>query len=302
MEAEMIYVLQPVPGLGEGYVKLFEAAGRDAVVISPSQTTMQEIETLKTGRDDIFLLTDAHLPIVKKLTSKQGRIYGVVQQAVRFTFNPCLYDGLFVETQWAKKRLAQLHPDTASLLYVAPSPFDASDLLPFCKRNKTENIVVFTQSFTQENLHILEVYLADLLIQAGYRTVHLLPAEINNDSPKTADTCGLIREGEKRGMEFISCETRDEYWHRFAEATVMITTALSGNAASLLQAATLGVTPLAPCFGDFPELLPAAYLYRPFNLNHILQLASSPPAVPDIAERFLPENSWQRFLTVLDDK
>lgn len=296
----MIYILQPVPGLGEEYKKLFKYAGRDAVVISLSSTTMQEIETLETGSDDIFLLADAHLPVVKMLSFKHGRIYGIVRQAVSFTFDPCVYDGLFVETRWAQERLAQLHPDIASRLYVAPSPFDASKLMPFDKRVKVENLIVFTQAFTQENMHILEVYLADILIQAGYRTVHLLPAGMNNNTPITAGTHGLILEGEKRGMEFISCGTRNEYWSRLAEASMMITTAPSGNAASLLQAIALGVTPLAPCFGGFPELLPAAYLYRPFNLNHILQLVSSPPAVPNIIERFLPENSWRRFLAVMD--
>ncbi|MBS4030987.1 MAG: hypothetical protein KGZ63_06145 [Clostridiales bacterium] len=298
----MIYVLQPVPGLGEGYTKIFEAAGRDTVVISLSQTTMNEIETVESGRDDIFVLVDAHLPIVKTLSSKQGRIYGVVQQATRFSFDPCLYDGLFVETLWAQKRLSQLHPEIASRLYVTPSPFDPSGLLPFCKNNKTENRVVFTQAFTQENLHIFEVYLADLLIQTGYKAVHLFLTEIKNQPGITADTRGLIREGEKRGMEFISCETRDEYFCRFAEATVMIMTAPSGNAVSFLQATSLGVTTLAPCFGDFPEFLPKENLYRPFNLNHILLLASSPPAVPDIMERFLPENCWQRILAALDDE
>lgn len=297
----MIYILQSVPGSGEGYVKLFATAGRDAVVISYSRTMMQEIEKLETDRDDILLLTDAHLPIYKTLPSEHGRIYGIVRQAVRFTFDPCLYDGLFVETRWSQKRLAQLHPGIASRLYVAPSPFDASELLPFRKRNKIENLIVFTQAFTRENLHILEIYLADLLIQAGYRIVHLLTAEKRNNLRKAADARGLILEGENRGMEFIYCETKDEYWCRFAEASLMITTAPSGNVASLLQASALGVIPLAPCYGDFAELLPAAYLYLPFNLNHILLLASSPPAVPDIIERFLPENCCQSYLAVLDN-
>lgn len=298
----MIYILQPVSGLGEGYAKLFKVAGRDAIVISLAHKTMQEIEMLETGRDDIFIITDAHLPVINQLTHKQGRIFGIVRQAVRFTFNPCLYHGLFVETHWAKKRLIQLHPDIAIHLHVATSPFDACDLQPFCKGDKVDNLVVFTQAFTQENLHILEVYLADLLIQAGYRTIHLFPMEAYSKSPLTVDARELIREGEKRGMVFISCDTKEEYWRRFAEATLMITTALSGNAAPLLQATVLGVSPLAPCFGDFPELLPVENLYRPFNLNHILQLASSPPGVPDIAERFLPKNCWQPFLTVLDDE
>lgn len=106
-EGKMIYILQPVSGLGEGYAKLFKVAGRDAIVISLAHKTMQEIEMLETGRDDIFIITDAHLPVINQLTHKQGRIFGIVRQAVRFTFNPCLYHGLFVETHWAKKRLIQ---------------------------------------------------------------------------------------------------------------------------------------------------------------------------------------------------
>ncbi len=136
-----------------------------------------------------------------------------------------------------------------------------------------DKLVVFIQAFTIENLHILEVYLADLLIQGGYGVMHLFPPGI--DLPTAPDIRGLIREGENRGMRFVYCKTKDEYLHWLAKANLMITTAPSANSALLLEATSLGVTSLAPCCGDYPNLLPSTCLYRPFNLNHILHLASS---------------------------
>lgn len=103
--------------------------------------------------------------------------------------------------------------------------------------------------------------------------MHLFPPEIH--LPTAPDIRGLIREGENRGMKFVYCKTKDDYLHWLAEADLMITTAPSADSELLLEATSVGVTALAPCCGDYPNLLPSTYLYRPFNLDHILHLASS---------------------------
>ena len=156
------------------------------------------------------------------------------------------------------------------------------------------NDIVFTQAFKAESMHILEVYLGGLLVKLGFKVSHLFCADLNHYFARTEKA--LIQEGRKRGMEFIFLPTTEAYYTRLAQAGVVIALDWQACPSHLLAAAALGVVPIAPHYGAYPEHLPLANLYPPLNTKEILTMVHSPLVAPACWKKHNPLELALEFL------
>ncbi|MDS1029708.1 hypothetical protein RDV78_04200 [Bacillota bacterium LX-D] len=140
-----------------------------------SKPNLHILSQLKPTPEDCWLLASAHTPIIHYLAEKPGIKLGHVHfleaapyeglRLLGLSLNELkyfqLFDSLFVNSQRAQDLLAAKYPSLAAKVIITGFPYDEEKLRPYENTRKDEGSIVFTQSFSLANLHILEVYLSD---------------------------------------------------------------------------------------------------------------------------------------------
>ncbi len=240
-------------------------------------TQRSMLTSVNSHQDDDWLVCCPHNPILRHLAEVPGRKFAHVGiDRLEDTSMLGVYDAVFVGSHWAASVLRQRHEGAE--VVVSGFPFDPEWLDGYRRPQTDEKLIAFNQPFALSHLHILEVHLGDLLVRDGYRVVHLCPREKIELMEDDRETRVLLREGQKRGLRFTVYDDRSRYYTELARAQVLVSTPVTGpSPLESLEAVGLGVTPLAPDWGPFPEYLPRSNLYPPYNLESIHRQIASPP-------------------------
>jgi hypothetical protein len=276
---------------------------------------MKRLSSINSRPNDVWLMAYAHNPVINYISSKLGRKFGHVHGLEASLFEPAflqgyslneeivfsLYDGLFVNSRWAWRLIAQSYPEFASKTFVSGFPFDPGWLSKYKNVPKKRRLIAFNQRFSLDKLHIIEVYLSELLVKRGYDVIHLCPESDLKRIASNREARVLFREAQKRGLKFIINNTKDEYYTKLAEAEVLITTTLADTlSVGTLEAAALGVIPILPDWGPFPEYLSPKNLYPPYNIKRVLNLVASPPKTAVRFDKYLPEKVIGTYLSFME--
>lgn len=272
------------------------------------------IEGIDSGDDDIWLLSCTHNPIGEQVACKRGRKYGHVHGLAASLYDPAVlegytlneeqalgrFDAVFVNSRWARGLIEGAYPDLGCEVVVSGFPFDAYSLQRYRGQEKRRRMVVFNQRFALDSLHILEVHIAEILNRMGHETVHLVSGEAFRRNMRYRQRRVLMREGHRRGLRFVTSTTKAEYYRRLAGAGLMITTPLADTLSiATLEAAALGVTPVVPDWGPFPEYVPRANRYPPYNVDAIIRRVVEPPASTADFRRYLPSRVIHTYLVTM---
>ncbi len=247
---------------------------------------LEKVQAVSDTPADIWFLAYAHNPVARHIgTQKNGRMYGHAHGLQASLFEPSrlegydlgepellgFYDGVFVNSEWAKRLIEGAYPEICSCVAVTGFPFDAEKMVGYRCRAKRENMLVFNQRFDVDKLHILVVHLADIFTCMGYHVVGLLPESEYEKCLQQRHKRVLLREGQKRGLSLHVSSTKEEYYRQLARATVMITTPLAETlSVATLEAAALNVRTIVPDFGPFVEFVPSSERYRPYSIEDIM--------------------------------
>ncbi len=151
-------------------------------------------------------------------------------------------------------------------------------------------MIVFNQRFSIDKLHIIEVYLIDILISRGFQVLHLSSEESAKQIMSDRESRALLKRALKQGLQFQVCTTKDEYYRSLAKSSTLISTSIADTLSiATLEAAALDVVPIAPKWGPFPEYLNPENLYRPYNINQIIEMTASPPKNKVDLQKYKPE-------------
>ena len=318
----MIYFITEAVS-GEKYFGMYQQAVRTQLMVegvnfkeislSQSEEHVRAlIDIIPDEKDNIWLLSYAQNPLSQYIRDKAtGKLFGHVHGIYASLFEPArlqgyyldeqttlsLYDGLFVNSQWARQLIINKYPELKHTVIVSGFPFDGTTLSAYKTTDKRENMVVFNQRFSLDKLHILQVHLADILVGLGYHPVQLMGEREFDRCMQQRHRRVLIREARKRGMHFIVNSSKEEYYKRLARATAMITTPLAETlSVSTLEAAALNVTPIVPDFGPFTEYVSSSNRYSPYNIQNILEILFAAPCAEVQFERFHPDTVVNIYL------
>ncbi|MDW7650442.1 MAG: hypothetical protein SCK29_09955 [Bacillota bacterium] len=286
--------------VNRGIRMLLDAKGVQYTEITQLSAYLEKhLGTHLSGPEDIWLLADAHSHAARQLTAVQGKKFAHVHTHADFLHDVLsALDGIFAESHWTKARLVHAYPMLSSRITVCGVPF--YPLLADDNPLKHKNLIIFKQSFCHENLAVLEVYLSDFLLSRGCRVIHLSPAQEEPSIHNAAELFYLMREGEKRGMEFVFYSRLEDCYRYLAQAQAMIITPLGQpDIFTILEAGALGTPTLAPDCGTLSELLPPQNLYPPYNLESIIEKACSPPAAQACFEHFSPEFVYTTYQHIM---
>jgi hypothetical protein len=271
-----------------------------AVAYDPADETITGLNCITTSEQDIWLLTDAHSHAARYLAGFAGRKFAYVIDHKVFKCNPGeIFDGLFVISEWSKQWLISHLPILSERVFVCGFPY-----FPFYTENmkgiNNRRLIIFNQLFCQENLNILELYLGSELIRQGFRVIHLSPPGDEPVNRNHAEILSLIREGIKRGIEFVLYPNLTEYYQWLSQAGFTVTTPLCcTDFLGILEAATHGAFPLAPNCGLFPEFLALPNLYSPYNLEQICHKLRSPVTSTYRFNCFSPVHVFARYARIM---
>jgi hypothetical protein len=249
--------------------------------------------TLSGTTDDICLIADAHrspYPFMGKVARKVG----MIRRAEKFQFDPAVYDTLLVFSRYTKDTITRLYPRIKNKVHLCRLPFAPYLFAHDSTSQNNCNDIVFIQTFRAESMHILEVYLGGLLVKWGFKVSHLFCSDPNHYFARTEKA--LMQEGEKRGMEFVFLPNAEAYYTCLGKAGVVVALDWRACPSHLLAAAALGVVPVAPHYGAYPELIPWENLYPPLNTEEILAMVHSPPVGRICWEKHNPHELALEFL------
>lgn len=248
------------------------------------------IKQLKSDANDIYLLSYAHNPIINYLKFLPGKKFAHAHGLEASIFEPAIllgyelneeeafsiYDGIFVNSSWAKSIIIDRYPAFEKKIIVSGFPFDPDDLKEYKSIKKEENLIVFNQRFALDKLHIIEIYLSEILTNQGFKVMHLLPQDDLIRIGRDREARVLYKEGMKRGVVFNSSKNKGEYYSKLAKAKYIITTPIAETLSlGVLEGAALDVNPIAPDWGPFPEYLNPTSLYPPYNIDKILNILTT---------------------------
>ena len=265
---------------------------REISLANPFDAQVRMLNTINSHPHDAWILSYAHNPIIRWIARKPGRKYGHAHGLEASLFEPAIlegydlheeevfgmYDAIFVNSSWARNLVLDQYPRLTAEVVVSGFPFDARSLHLMCHLPKIKRLVAFNQRFSLDKLHILEVHLAEQLTAEGFQVIHLCSRNHINHIMTDQDARALYRQGQMRGLRFVINNTKADYYVNLSRAQVCITTSAADTlSVGTLEAAAMGVIPLAPDWGPFPEYLPRTNLYPPYNIDRILELVGDPP-------------------------
>ena len=287
---------------------------REIALVGSPYTLARTLSTVRSRPHDTWLMSYAHNPKIEYIAQKPGRKFAHAHGLEASLFEPATlegyalnearafahYDAVFVNTDWARDLVMVRYPDLNSEVVVSGFPFDPRLLEDFLHVPKIEDLIVFNQRFALDKLHVLEVYLAERLISEGYQVIHLLPRKSFDHIQGERESRVLFRQGKLRGLKFVINDTKAEYYENLARAQILITTPVADTlSVGTLEAAALGVIPIAPNWGPFPEYLRPGNLYPPYNVAKIMERVAKPPGCRVDWQQFMPEKVVDIYLETM---
>ncbi len=284
------------------------------IPLADPEAARERIEGISSEDDDTWLFSYAHNPIGEHVASKKGRRYAHVHGLEASLYEPAVlegyslneeealnrFDAVFVNSRWAKGLIETAYPDLGCEVVVSGFPFNVYSLQRYRAGERRRRLVVFNQRFALDKLHILEVHIAEMLNHMGYKTAHLISQEAFRRNMRYRQRRVLMREGYRRGLRFVISATKAEYYRHLAGAGIMITTPLADTlSVATLEAAALGVIPIVPDWGPFPEYVPPANRYPPYNIDAIIKRVAEPPASTADIRRYLPSRVVHTYLVTM---
>ncbi len=283
---------------------------------SPScHTVLNEVQYIRSKVDDVWLLAWAQNPLIELIEHKPGLKCGHVHGLCCFPFEPAVlagvdlkektrfgyYDCLFLNSRWSYENAMRAYPEHAHRFVITGFPMDYGKLDPYRETPKEQDLVVFNQRFALERAPSLVIELARLLGQKGYRVRQLSGEPESRIAARSPDLGRLLRAGRAVGLDFVFNATKDEYHHRLAQASVVITTSLCDNLpVALLEAIYLGLVPAAPRSLCFPEFVHPDNLYAPFHLEQVVNLVVDRPVRPHAVTQFAKEKVMARYIAAFN--
>ncbi len=278
-------------------------------------TTLQAqiYRDIRSNPKDVWLIGWAQSPAIELIQDKPGKKFGMVVGLAAMPFEPAvlqdtaqtlreperlfMYDHIFANSDWCRRCLLKHYPGLRGKVTVTGFPIDFEIYSPYRTRERNQDLVVFNQRFSLEKLHVLEIELARLLSEQGYRVHHLTGVNPSTMAKSSNCTAELMHRAKLAGLDFIYNETKHQYHSRLAKAAVVITTSAADMLpSSLIEAVYLGAVPVAPdhrCFGEF---IHPDNLYTPYDMDEILSLVRKRPyrnhdimqyRAADVVDRFL---------------
>ncbi|MFO8059732.1 MAG: hypothetical protein R6U70_03630 [Bacillota bacterium] len=284
---------------------------REIALVGSFRDQVRKLNAIPSQPEDAWLLSCAHNPVIAGAARKPGKRFGHAHDLEAGGFAPAgqkrrdpdeeralsHYDVIFVDSEWARDLIARRYPRLSAEVVVSGFPFDREALQRVRRLPKAPNLVAFNQRFSLGRLHILEVHVAERLASRGYQVIHLCPREALRHMVRDRESRVLYRQGQMRGLNFVINDTKAEYYANLSRARVLVTTSAADTlSVGTLEAAALGVTPLAPRWGPFPEYLPREHLYPPYNVERLLQLVADPPGCRVEADAHTPERVFDIYL------
>jgi len=278
------------------------------------EVNYRTIASVSATERDVWFFAYAHNPAVRFVALRPGRRYGHAHGLAALAYEPAVlagfdlderrtlshYHGVFLNSEWALGAARTAYPDLAPRLHVTGFPLDIDALRAYRSARRRPGLVVFNQRFSLEKLHILEVAMSEWLLGAGYEVWHLLPEEEEARVLADREAGALYRAGKRMGMRFQVTRTKGEYYHLLAQASVVVTTSLADTlSVGTVEAIAMGVCPVAPRWGPFPEYVHADNLYRPFNLREALALVAAAPEREHEVDRFSGPAVVGRYLNLM---
>jgi hypothetical protein len=309
-----------------GYFKIYNKSIR--ILLDKKETPYKELilqgneinrnlslmKEIKSDKNDIFLLSYAHNPIINFLKYLPGKKFAHAHGLEASIFEPAIllgyelneeevfsiYDGIFVNSSWARSIIIGKYPSLAGKIIVSGFPFDPDDLKEYKEIKKEENLIVFNQRFALDKLHIIEVYLGEILVKQGFKVMHLLPHDDILRIGRDREARVLYEEGTKRGLTFNSSKNKGDYYSKLAKAKYVITTPMAETLSlCILEGAALNAIPIAPDWGPFPEYLNPSNLYPPYNIDKILKILTNTHSFGVSFHNHLPHKVFNIYLDAM---
>ncbi len=187
------------------------------------------------------------------------------------------YDGLFVNTQFAREVILKQYPNLRGTVTVSgfPAPFD--EINPHRRTRRDAGLVVINQRFALDKCHILKVELAQSFIRNGLKVKQLLPGtEERFVKHADVETRSLFRSARELGIRFVFSGRKSDYYRELAGAGCSVQMSLSETlSVATRESLYLGVPALVPDMEPFRDYVPGALRYPPYNLEEVERLVGS---------------------------
>ncbi len=240
----------------------------------------------KSNRQDIWFFADINNPFFSRTSTLSGEVLVSVHSPNHITerniqlLKTC--SKFFVDSSWSVKRICERYPVLGKKSVISGFPFSRCKLEDLDTVKTEEDLVIFNQHFCADRLHVLQVWLTQKLADENYRIHHLCHKNSLKEIWHDREARVLLREARKRGLQLVICNDDKQYYDHLTRGAILTSTWIHGGlSVGILEAAALGVTPLAPAYGPYLEYLPEQNLYSPYNLDHLMNKIYSPPPSPE---------------------
>ena len=249
---------------------------------------------IRSEPDDTWFIGWAQSPIIELIKDKPGKKIGLVVGLTAMPFEPAvlvgaedglregqrlaLYDQIFANSEWCRECICTAYPHLADRVSVTGFPIDYSIYDRFLDVPKDPNLVVFNQRFALEKLHMIEILVAEKLVDLGWRVQHLSGISPKELVERSRSNGPLLNAARRVGLEFKYNRTKEQYHESLARASVAVTTSLADMLpSSLIEAIYLGAVPVAPDSMCFPEFIHRDNLYSAYDLGQVVELVTEKP-------------------------
>ncbi len=278
------------------------------------QANIDKVNSIQSKSDDIWLFSYAQNPLIEKVYLKPGRKFAHIHGLEALLYEPAVlhgyrlyeevllyfYDGLFVNSEWAYSVIKKAYPGLTSKTTVTGFPLDVSFAEKFKHIEKENNTIAFNQRFDMDKLHMLEVYLCEKLIDLEYTVFHICTKAEYERIQSDRESRNLLSQAVKMGVQVLVTESKEDYYEKLAKAKFTVTTSIADTLSlCILEAAALGSIPIAPDLGPFSEYIPAENLYRPFNLEQLIDKVKNENNVSINFEKYSPEKVFGNYMNCM---
>ncbi len=275
------------------------------------QTNLDRINSIKSSNEDIWLFSYAQNPLINIVLLKPGKKFCHIHGLEALAYEPAVlhgyrlyeevllynYDGLFVNSKWAYSVIEKAYPGLASKTQVTGFPFDINFAQRYKGIGKDDKTIAFNQRFDMDKLHMLEVYICEKLIDLGYTVMHICSKGEYERIQSDRESRNLLSEAVKMGVQLLVTKSKDDYYEKLSRAKFAVTTSIADTLSiCMLEAAALGAIPVAPNFGPFPEYIPSESLYKPFNVDQIIDIIRRGKNPRVNLERYKPDNVFGIYM------
>ncbi len=275
------------------------------------QANIDKVNSIQSKSDDIWLFSYAQNPLIEKVYLKPGRKFAHVHGLEALLYEPAVlhgyrlyeevllyfYDGLFVNSEWAYSVIKKAYPGLTAKTIVTGFPLDVSFAEKFKHIEKENKTIAFNQRFDMDKLHMLEIYLCEKLIDLGYTIFHICTKAEYERTQSERESKNLLIQAVKMGVQVLIAESKDDYYEKLAKAKFTVTTSIADTlSVCVLEAAALGSIPIAPDLGPFSEYIPAENLYKPFNVEQLIDKVMHENRVFVNLEKYSPEKVFGYYM------